>query len=290
MTKIYLRRGTRAAWVAANPVVGSGEAGFETDTGIVRMGDGSSQFTNLPALNKLADLKDCVFTDLADGHVIAWDADTSKFINVVASGGHTQNTDTGTTGSTFHIDSDATGPKLKNNSGVLEVRNSGDTDYADLKVGNLTVAGTTTTVNSETMTVDDNVVVLNNNVTGTPSENAGIEIERGTSTNASMLWDESGDVWKCGLAGSEVEISLSTHNHDSDYADISHNHDSSYAAAAHTHDSAYLNKPASQEQGDVYYYNGSATAVEHHGNAGQVWMTGGHGANPSWGDIDGGSP
>ena len=41
--------------------------------------------------------------------------------------------------------------------------------------GNLTVNGTTTQVNTETLTVDDNIIVLNNNESGTPSEDAGIE-------------------------------------------------------------------------------------------------------------------
>ena len=64
--------------------------------------------------------------------------------------------------------------------------------------GNLTVSGTTTTINTETLTVDDNIIVLNNNATGTPSENAGIEIERGSSTNVTFLYDESADKWTVG--------------------------------------------------------------------------------------------
>jgi hypothetical protein len=60
----------------------------------------------------------------------------------------------------------------------------------------LTVNGTTTTVNSETLTVDDNIVVLNNNVTGTPSENSGIEVERGTSANVLFRWNEANDRWE----------------------------------------------------------------------------------------------
>ncbi|WP_394998662.1 hypothetical protein, partial [Acinetobacter sp.] len=52
--------------------------------------------------------------------------------------------------------------------------------------GNLTVNGTTTTVHSETLTVDDNIIVLNNNVSsGAPSENAGVQVRRGSSTSAS---------------------------------------------------------------------------------------------------------
>ena len=128
---------------------------------------------------------------------------------------HTQNTDTGTTSQTFAIDSDAGTPiKLKNTSGVLELRNNADNAYIDLKVKDLIVSGTTTTVNSETVTLDDNIIVLNNNYTGaSPSENGGIEIERGTQTNASLLWDESADKWKAGIVGSETEISLLGHGH-----------------------------------------------------------------------------
>jgi hypothetical protein len=77
----------------------------------------------------------------------------------------------------------------------------------DLTVtGDLTVNGDVTTLNTATMNVEDNIFVLNSNVTGTPSANAGIEVERGTSTNASITWNETTDKWTAGLTGSEVEI------------------------------------------------------------------------------------
>lgn len=44
---------------------------------------------------------------------------------------------TGTLSTTFQIDSDASGPKLKNNAGILEVRNAADDDYADIKCHSL---------------------------------------------------------------------------------------------------------------------------------------------------------
>ena len=62
--------------------------------------------------------------------------------------------------------------------------------------GNLTVNGTTTTVNSNTVAIGDSIMVLNVDETGTPSENAGLEIERGTSTNVSILWNETADYWQ----------------------------------------------------------------------------------------------
>ena len=78
---------------------------------------------------------------------------------------------------------------------------------ADVTIaGNLTVSGTTTTVNSNTVTIGDNILVLNSDEAGTPSQNAGIEVERGTSTNATLLWNESTDSWMAGVAGSEVDL------------------------------------------------------------------------------------
>lgn len=121
----------------------------------------------------------------------------------------TENVITGTDNATFQIDADGTGPKLKNASGVLQVRNSADNAYADLRVKDLIVEGTTTTIHSETVTVDDNIIVLNSNEAGTPSEDAGIEVERGSSTNATVLWNETTDKWQAGLVGSAVNILLS---------------------------------------------------------------------------------
>ncbi len=64
--------------------------------------------------------------------------------------------------------------------------------------GNLTITGTTTTASSATLSIADNTVILNSNVTGTPSENGGIEIERGTSPNRILVWNEAADKWSVG--------------------------------------------------------------------------------------------
>ena len=98
------------------------------------------------------------------------------------------------------------GVLLKYADSMLNIRNNADSDWASIKVGNLTVEGTITYINTQDLNVADNIITLNSDVTGTPSENGGIEIKRGTSTNASLIWDESNDVWKCGLVGSESII------------------------------------------------------------------------------------
>lgn len=62
--------------------------------------------------------------------------------------------------------------------------------------GNLTVQGTTTTIDSNTVSVGDSIVLLNGDYTGAaPSENAGIEVERGTQPNTTLLWNEGTDRW-----------------------------------------------------------------------------------------------
>ena len=66
----------------------------------------------------------------------------------------------------------------------------------DLTVtGDLVVNGTTTTVNSNTVNIGDNMILLNSDETGAPSQDAGIEIERGTSSNVSLYWNETADAW-----------------------------------------------------------------------------------------------
>lgn len=46
-TKIQVRRGTAAEWTNSNPVLSSGEIGFETDTGLFKIGDGAGVWTTL---------------------------------------------------------------------------------------------------------------------------------------------------------------------------------------------------------------------------------------------------
>ncbi|GAB3248592.1 glycosyl hydrolase family 28-related protein [Nocardioides dilutus] len=45
---IKLRRGTAAQWAAADPVLAAGEPGFETDTGLHKIGNGGSPWSTLP--------------------------------------------------------------------------------------------------------------------------------------------------------------------------------------------------------------------------------------------------
>ena len=62
--------------------------------------------------------------------------------------------------------------------------------------GDLVIAGNTVSLNVAEVLIEDNILVLNSNVTGSPILNAGIEVERGTSTNVQIRWNESLDKWQ----------------------------------------------------------------------------------------------
>ena len=49
-TRIQLRHGTAAQWAAVNPVLAQGEVGTETDTGKIKIGDGTQTWSALSYL------------------------------------------------------------------------------------------------------------------------------------------------------------------------------------------------------------------------------------------------
>lgn len=61
--------------------------------------------------------------------------------------------------------------------------------------GDLTVSGAHTVKLAETLEVEDSLFILNITEEGTPSEDAGMIVERGTSDNVGFIWDESDDTW-----------------------------------------------------------------------------------------------
>jgi len=78
--------------------------------------------------------------------------------------------------------------------------------------GNLTVTGTSTEIVSTDTAITDRVITLNDGETGAgvTGGTSGIEIDRGSSTNARLVYDESSDTWKLDNgSGSLVAIATS---------------------------------------------------------------------------------
>lgn len=64
--------------------------------------------------------------------------------------------------------------------------------------GNLTVLGSTTTVDSEDLSIRDNIIYLNKDETGSGVSlvNSGFTIERGTQANVSLFFNETTDTFR----------------------------------------------------------------------------------------------
>ena len=75
----------------------------------------------------------------------------------------------------------------------------GDIAATDLTLaGNLTVNGTTTTASSTNTVIADTLIELGNGTSGTPANDSGFVIERGSADNAFIGFDESADKFTVG--------------------------------------------------------------------------------------------
>tara|TARA_S200000501_G_scaffold91725_1_gene85123 strand:- start:1189 stop:3390 length:2202 start_codon:yes stop_codon:yes gene_type:complete len=84
------------------------------------------------------------------------------------------------------------------------VATTSDVTFADIAAtdltlsGNLTVNGTTTTASSTNTVIADTLIELGNGTSGTPANDSGFVIERGSSDNAFIGFDESADKFTMG--------------------------------------------------------------------------------------------
>jgi len=72
--------------------------------------------------------------------------------------------------------------------------------------GDLTVQGTTITVNSETVLIQDNILTLNAGISAVTANEAGIEVYRNSNPKAQFLWNELTDTWQIGISGNLSNI------------------------------------------------------------------------------------
>jgi hypothetical protein len=74
--------------------------------------------------------------------------------------------------------------------------------------GDLTVSGTTTTLDTTNLQVEDANILINKGAATAPADDvAGLSVERGSSgADGSLVWNETNNRFKQGIVGSEVEI------------------------------------------------------------------------------------
>ena len=128
--------------------------------------------------------------------------------------GNLELTGVGNAAATINLD----GRYLRTESDTLDtVTGRGATTANAVTVGDLTVNGDLTVSGNHIVTlaeevrVQDSLFVLNHGFTGTPSEDAGLLVERGSATNVAMIWDESADEFVFGTtaeAGADNSLTL----------------------------------------------------------------------------------
>lgn len=216
-------------WSVGKPAVATYKVGSET-RGLLAIGiaDGvgkcriladDEDFQTLKvyteALNKKVD--DYIeVTDAWKEVVDSWRSVTDDRLVELEGKSHVQNTDTGTTSPTFQVDSTSNGPKLKGKRGDLELRNAGDTGYAGLTLGDITIKGNVTQEGdtfisqAETVEINDNLLLVNKGEVGAGVTKgiAGIEIDRGTLPNYQIVFDESDKRFKAGEVGNTWPLAL----------------------------------------------------------------------------------
>jgi len=99
--------------------------------------------------------------------------------------------------------------KVMNGSGAPTTALTATADNVTI-AGDLTVAGTTTTVNSTDLAISDNKVTLNSGYTGTSAPDAGLTVERGDYTNVEIFWKESINDWIILTAGDNTDTAVTS--------------------------------------------------------------------------------
>lgn len=221
--KLYFYNGTQ--WVAIQDTDNFvEEITFSTGTGTLTLGRSGAledltvsldgrYLTAHPATNPATSVNNSGRTYIQDitldsfGHIVGITSATEtmegKIYNVSVGSG-------GANSSTIVLADNEGGSDsitISGTSNEIQVTESGDTITIglpdDVNVtnnlvvgGNLTVNGTVTTVNTEQILLADNIITLNSNATGTATENAGIEVERGDDPNRQLRWNESSNRWE----------------------------------------------------------------------------------------------
>jgi len=245
MSRIQIRRDTSANWTCVNPVLYEGELAFETDTKILKIGDGASQYNNVstlstPDLIDLTSISVCTNTASGNGNLsynnitgefaftpadlssYAVTGDLSNFICLTdlslctntASGNGNLSYDNITGEFAFtpaDIDSYFTNGSISNlymtgtlcgpSTFIIDPAAHGDNTGTVVIAGNLQIDGTTTTINSTTLEVDDvNITLASGSVNAAASDGAGITVDLGSDGTAAILYDYTNDDWKLNKA------------------------------------------------------------------------------------------
>ena len=104
--------------------------------------------------------------------------------------------------------------QTKRVSGAYTIAATGGTtvDSALTVTGNLTITGTTTTVETTNTEITDRIILLNKGESGAgvTGVTSGLEIDRGSTANALLVFDDSTDTFRISYDGGSSFVTVST--------------------------------------------------------------------------------
>ena len=176
--KLKLRSDTAANWTSVNPVLLANELGRETDTGKIKIGDGTTAWTSLAyqpfgALITNADIS----------------ATAEIAVSKLADGAARQ---------LLQTDAAGTGVEWASNidiPGTLDVTGVGTFDGNVIIQGDLTVNGTTTTIDTTNLVVEDKNIEIGKVASPTDATADGGGITLKGSTDKTINWIDATDAW-----------------------------------------------------------------------------------------------
>ena len=193
-------------------VAGSLAAGSVTSSAIAGNAVGSTQIaaSGVTAASYGSSTAIPVLAIDADGRITsASTATTSTSLTLAADSGSNDTVTVGTDTLTFAGTSNEIETTVSNNQIQVGLVDNPTVGGNLTVTGNLIVNGSTTTVSTANMTVEDNLIELNTGATSNAND-AGIVIERGsTGDNAIFAWDESADKF---IVGTTTATGTSTGN------------------------------------------------------------------------------
>jgi len=145
--------------------------------------------------------------------------------------------------------------------------------------GNLTVVGTTTYANTQTVLIADNILTLNAAIgqSAQPLVNAGIEVDRGAQPNSQFLWIESSGKWSANNGNGSIFIAADSAESYANAAFLAANNaagtnltqNSSITAAFNTANASFLqaNTPSYVANSAATYANAAFTAANSAGGS-----------------------
>ena len=203
-TRIQVRRGTTSEWNTANPTLEEGEIGYNTTLGQMKIGDGSTSWGNLDYLVSDGSLDTSLgnYIESTEKSAIDGIAELDGSKNILAPAGiifegtendfETTLSVTDPTGDRTITLPDVTGTVIT--TGNLSEITSVGTLTSLTVTGDFTVNGTTTTINSTTLTVDDiNILLAQGNTSDAAANGGGITLAG--ATNKTFEWIDATDAW-----------------------------------------------------------------------------------------------